>query len=70
MEVSYTKGTCGMRMDGESNESLYVRFCVLGKGEGMNCVNTVPVNLVCADQNQSDGNRKPIFMHCTMKTVG
>jgi len=38
VEMSYLRGACGLsRMDGESNESVYKKFGVSVKGEGMNC---------------------------------
>ncbi len=36
VEMSYLRGACGVwRMDGESNESVYHRFGMSSKGEGM-----------------------------------
>ncbi len=38
VEMSYLRGACGLnRMDGESNESVYEKFCMSFKSEGMNC---------------------------------
>ncbi len=38
VEVSYLRGGCGVwRMNGESNESVYNRFGMSNKGEGMKC---------------------------------
>ena len=38
VEMSYLRGACSLsRMDGESNESVYGRFGMSVKGEGMNC---------------------------------
>ncbi len=37
-EMSCLRGACGLnRMDGESNESVYGRFGMSVKSEGMNC---------------------------------
>ncbi len=36
--MSYLRGGCGeKRMDGESNESVYRRFGMSSRGEGMSC---------------------------------
>ncbi len=38
VEMSYLRGACGVwRMNGESNESVYNRFGMSSKGEGMTC---------------------------------
>ncbi len=38
VEMSYLRSACGIRrMDGESNESVYNRFGMSSKGEGMKC---------------------------------
>ncbi len=38
VEMSYLRGTCGLnRMDGESSESVYGKFGMSFKSEGMNC---------------------------------
>ncbi len=38
VEMSYLRNACGMRrMDGESNESVYNRFGMSSKGEGVKC---------------------------------
>ncbi len=37
-KMSYLRGVCGLnRMDGESNESLYGKFRMPVKSEGINC---------------------------------
>ncbi len=37
-QLSYLRGVCGLnKMDGESNESVYGRFGMSFKREGMNC---------------------------------
>ncbi len=37
-EMSYKKGVCGLNtIDGESNESVYGKFGMPVKGEGINC---------------------------------
>ncbi len=36
--MSYQKGACGLnRMDGESNKSVYGKFGLSFKSDGMNC---------------------------------
>ena len=36
--ISYLRAACGVsRLEGESNESVYNRFCMTCKGEGMMC---------------------------------
>ncbi len=38
VEMGYLRRACGVwRMDGESNESVYNRFGMSSKGEGMKC---------------------------------
>ncbi len=38
IEMSYMRGGCGVnRMDGESNENVYIKFGILSRGEGMSC---------------------------------
>ncbi len=38
MDVRYLKAACGLsRMDAESNESVYGKFGMSVKSEGMNC---------------------------------
>ncbi len=38
VEISYLRGGCGVnRVDGENNESVYRRFGMSSKGEGMSC---------------------------------
>ncbi len=38
VEMSYLRGGCGVnRMDGESNENVYINFGMSSRGEGMSC---------------------------------
>ncbi len=38
VEINYLRGGCGVnRMDGESNEYLYRKSGMSGRGEGMSC---------------------------------
>ncbi len=38
VEMSYLRGACGLnRMDSQSTESVYGKFCMSFKSEGMNC---------------------------------
>ncbi len=38
IEMSYLRGGCGVnRMDGESNENVYVRFDIASEAEGISC---------------------------------
>ncbi len=38
VEINYLRGVCGLnRMDGESNKSVYNKFVMSVKNEGINC---------------------------------